>query len=57
MQISTQDFNVVFVCFLGSERTKTFKIFFPLHFAHLASVTRLGNLLDFGQLLKAFGNN
>ena len=24
---------------------------------HLSSVTRLGNLLDFGQSFKAFGNN
>ena len=25
--------------------------------SYLPSVTRLGNLLDFGQLFKAFGNN
>ena len=26
-------------------------------FNHMVSVTRLGDLLDFGQLFKAFGNN
>ena len=34
-----------------------FALTVDVHFVHTSSVTRLGDLLDFGQLFKACGNN
>ena len=32
-------------------------MYFFAYISHIDSVTKLGDLLDFGQLFKAFGNN
>ena len=59
----TDDLNLILFCsfrlkasksFLENRR-RAFRSFAP-EFTLANSVTRLGNLLDFGQLFKAFGN-
>ena len=71
--LSSANVKSVFVVgtYLGSKVHKylyvSFSIGSPVNYAPavsmsikaaaVASVTRLGDLLDFGQLLKAFGNN
>ena len=50
-------FKIIQIFFWGGDKLKAFKNFFTTPLCTSFSLTRLGDLLHFGQLFKARGNN